>query len=539
MASRKIQIRKGAAEPGKKIVARHRGPPAPPPPSPPPPRRKKTGAGALFLKLSVVAVILAGCAFFFFKVHREATLRPRLEAIQRQRRLDAIDERISAIEECLLSVTEAESATAALIEQARKDVLLVTGETLDEPQPRVLPVEGAVTEAHPDKPQKPGDETSPPQIERPPAGSKGAPVDREVPPGMLTREELEARRRADATRHETKKADDAAQAAAPAETEGDAPSPPESHSVPPPETATPPDEPPAKPVPDTAVEELSIGEAGLRLLAVGNMLTARATGVREAAELARKKQAEAKSAPQVRRIEELHKEIESISGDANRLGKEAALDLDLARRAATHITALREQFEELKREAERIAEERRRAEEHRQRIALEKTWAAEDEGAAGEFFKDYNYAEAVERLKDGEDRYRTDPGRDAHGKVLDRYLYLRDLKTFLIERINAEPYAWGWGSPPAARDILGADELTIKLRGAEAVWTDIDTEQMVKLVEHYVGDRKIPRRRRARMLMAAAIYFNQNGKQPLAEKYAEKAVEADAPLKEDADRFFK
>ena len=76
------------------------------------------------------------------------------------------------------------------------------------------------------------------------------------------------------------------------------------------------------------------------------------------------------------------------------------------------------------------------------------------------------------------------------------------------------------------------------LRGAEAFWTDVDSAQMQKFVDHYADDRKLPRRQRARMLMAAAVYFKESGNVVLAEKYAAKAVKADAPLKVDADRFF-
>jgi hypothetical protein len=41
------------------------------------------------------------------------------------------------------------------------------------------------------------------------------------------------------------------------------------------------------------------------------------------------------------------------------------------------------------------------------------------------------------------------------------------------------------------------------------------------------------------MLMGAAVYFGESGNDLLAKKYADKAVSADAPLKADADRFFK
>jgi hypothetical protein len=99
---------------------------------------------------------------------------------------------------------------------------------------------------------------------------------------------------------------------------------------------------------------------------------------------------------------------------------------------------------------------------------------------------------------------------------------MRDLKRFLIERINAAPYTWGWGSGPSARDVVGADETEIRLRGQTVGWTEVSSRQLLKLIDHYATDSKVDNKVQAEQHLAAAILCHELGLTDRAQFYRNK-----------------
>jgi hypothetical protein len=214
-------------------------------------------------------------------------------------------------------------------------------------------------------------------------------------------------------------------------------------------------------------------------------------------------------------------------------------ELAEAESALREVTALRTAFEQKKKEEERKAAERKREEEHKAKIAAELNQAKEAEEAMKPFFARFGYAEAVQDLAARRAAMETDEGQAAMQVLLDRYTYLKALKAFLIEQINAKPFTWGWGSGPSARDVIGADETTIKLRGSQATWPDVTPVQMQKFITRYVMQAQGGRTTLAKHKLAAALMFRELGLADESAQFAEKASGEVADLKAEADRLLK
>jgi hypothetical protein len=173
---------------------------------------------------------------------------------------------------------------------------------------------------------------------------------------------------------------------------------------------------------------------------------------------------------------------------------------------------------EKEREQRRLAEERRRKE-----IALQQLIEAEI-GAIGkvriqcqDIIKTYKYAQAVEHLKTKLPDLQTDKGRDRLNILIERYTRLKDLHTFVVNGINAGKFRWGWGQGPSAKDILAATEDHVKITGKTMPWTSANLAQMLKIIKHYVEDTNVDRQIRAEQELALAIFYYEHGHNNRAE----------------------
>jgi len=167
---------------------------------------------------------------------------------------------------------------------------------------------------------------------------------------------------------------------------------------------------------------------------------------------------------------------------------------------------------------------------------LAQVLAAAVEGAA--LVKANRFAEAADVVRTKSGTPATKEAQAALQVLVDRGAYLAGLKTFLIERLTAEPFQWGWGRGAAGADVLGADEASVKVRGRGAVpWSDVDAAQMLKFIRHYVDSPKVPVRERARQNFAAAIYCDTLGGKDVAARFADKAVELAPSLRDEVKRL--
>ncbi|MBN1556639.1 MAG: serine/threonine protein kinase [Lentisphaerae bacterium] len=202
----------------------------------------------------------------------------------------------------------------------------------------------------------------------------------------------------------------------------------------------------------------------------------------------------------VRRLTaEARETFDRVDADGRRVSE---LATRIERRREEERRRREEEAEQQRREAER----RRRDAERQARIAADRaavaTWRAEqaDRLAA------YEYREASRAVAERLSELETPEGREAARVLQERYRRLDELKTFIIEQLNRNPFRWGWGWGAGARDILGADETHIQVRDERIPWDRVTVAQMMKFINHYVSGRQLGIRTRGEQQLAAAIY---------------------------------
>jgi hypothetical protein len=219
-----------------------------------------------------------------------------------------------------------------------------------------------------------------------------------------------------------------------------------------------------------------------------------------------------------------------------------------AEKALTRVGEIRAAFVEKQEELARIeAEEaRQRAEEEaRQRAEAEKQREIEREIARAEsahgelqpFIRKNDFQSALNAAKRGLHEYRTDEGKAAIQVVVDRMTYLVGLKQHVIERLNKEPFRWGWGRGPTATDVTGASLLGVRVLGKTIPWEEVGPAQMLTFIRKYTVGRDLTLRTLAEQNMAAAIYCFENGGTDAARLFAKKSIEYRPRMKEEAARL--
>ncbi len=124
---------------------------------------------------------------------------------------------------------------------------------------------------------------------------------------------------------------------------------------------------------------------------------------------------------------------------------------------------------------------------------------------------EYRFKEASEAARTAMRACKTDGGKAAFQVLVDRYQYLQRLKDFIAERLNKEPRPWIWGTGATAKDVVSADDKTIRYKGGEAAWKDVSVGQMLKFVNTYTASDRIRLRDQCTNLLAASIYCYEFG----------------------------
>jgi len=242
------------------------------------------------------------------------------------------------------------------------------------------------------------------------------------------------------------------------------------------------------------------------------------------------------------------KELSGYLASARRIEKEAKEAFENAATTVEKVEAIKTRVEK-ERDARRRAEEEealRKAEEEARKHSEEKHEAMVqnelDLAKAARtdsllLIKRHEYKKAVDALTARLQDYETDEGRNAVRILINRYSRLQKLELFVIERLNADPFQWGWGFGRAAEDVLGADASGVKIRGGTVPWSQVNTAQMLKFIKHYLMSENIAARVLAQQNLAAAIFCYENGGVNAAAHYAKKAVELSPGLQKDVKRL--
>ena len=194
-------------------------------------------------------------------------------------------------------------------------------------------------------------------------------------------------------------------------------------------------------------------------------------------------------------------------------------------KAAAEVAAIRKQVTEERRKAEeeerrRKEEEKRAAQEERERQLVE---LVRQDGHKMVLEHRYAEAEAVARAR--HKQLTTEEAQNGMAVLADRFALMKDLKAFLVSRMAAAKYEWGWGFGPQAVDIIGATDKEIQLQGKRVPWSQVRAAQMMKFVNYYIETVKMRPSMRARRCMEAAIYCDEIALDDEAATYRGRAVD--------------
>lgn len=208
---------------------------------------------------------------------------------------------------------------------------------------------------------------------------------------------------------------------------------------------------------------------------------------------------------------------------------------DIEKKAA-EIEAIRTNIDQEK-EAQMKAQEeenaKRQAEEDARRQAEELAALIKNEMALLETSRSINdvlvkqnkFKEASDALKAQKSGYKTEEGKNALSLQIERYDRLHNLKVFLTERLNSDPFLWGYGKGTSARDILSASEKGLKIKGSDTIvpWETIDAAQMMSFFKRYLTSKKAKIRSLGEANLGAAIFCYETARE---NEYALRAAKA-------------
>jgi len=216
---------------------------------------------------------------------------------------------------------------------------------------------------------------------------------------------------------------------------------------------------------------------------------------------------------------------------------EASQALQQAAAAAEKAREIELAFLKDQAEKQRLEKEKEKEEERLRLIAREKQRAEATDKELRPVIAAGNYQEAIETVRGEIDGYRTEEAKAILEALADRYKHLVELRAFLIHRLNAEPYRWGWlRASIATEDVLGADEDGVRLKGRTVPWAEVSTAQYIRFIEHYLPNAKMKRSVKAGHYLAAAIYCYENGGAEAAQVYLRKALDVAPYLREESQR---
>jgi hypothetical protein len=494
-----------------------------------------------WIRLGIVVVVLAAGGVVFLRWVQAARRKEAVALAGHREEAAAMAGAIGA----------AADRAAAKAKEAREGAALVTNDyafVTGEPAQKLFMTDGAVpleasgplaiTQRTGPKPQKPAPG---PTAATPAVDAGGEPL----PDGLTPKEQLDRRRAREKKRESEFAAPEEAPKPAqpaekppepppekPAEKAGEKPEEPGAAAGPDGAEKPKPAEPPPKPEPD--IRDLT-RSAVMSSRTISDKSEALRMAATEANRLHREIAAVGKAEAALHRVVALRKVAQTAEADIVVVDAEAAQ----VTAAVTAVQGMRRQIEERREKARQESERRQKLAEQRALVQKEMALVSvipEDNRA---LVKGNEFDQALRITEGIIAGLKTDEARAAARAVADRYVYLSGLKSFLVERLNAQPFQWGWGFGAAALDIVGATDVEIKLKQKAILWSSVGMPQMVKIIDNYISDKSLQIRVRAKQNLAAAILCEEQGLPDAMTKYQNRAVELSPALKEDVARLFK
>jgi hypothetical protein len=162
--------------------------------------------------------------------------------------------------------------------------------------------------------------------------------------------------------------------------------------------------------------------------------------------------------------------------------------------------------------------------------------------------RQYAFDKAIEELKAERPKYETDEGKAELEKNIERYQRMAALHRFLIDRLNSQPFGWGWISGRSQEDVTGADDREVRTRTKAYPWSEVSIRQYLHFFRRYAEDKGLRAREAADNYLAAAIYCMENvigsdnekmidGAKNMAREFSERAKSQTETVAQDFDRL--
>jgi len=216
---------------------------------------------------------------------------------------------------------------------------------------------------------------------------------------------------------------------------------------------------------------------------------------------------------------------------AQAVADEAQVLYEEIQEASVEVKSIRKQVTADRRKAK--AEERRRKEEERRAAHKERerqlVELVRQEGH--KMVLEHRYSEAEDMARARHKQLATGEARNGMAVLADRFSSMKDLKAFLVSRMAAAKYEWGWGFGQQAVDIIGATDKEIQLQGKRVRWSQVSTAQMLKFINYYVETVKMRPSLRAKRCLEAAVYCDEIAQAEKADTYRGRSVDLNPAMR--------
>lgn len=146
-------------------------------------------------------------------------------------------------------------------------------------------------------------------------------------------------------------------------------------------------------------------------------------------------------------------------------------------------------------------------------IQAELTLIAESRKSCGALVQQHQFKQALDTVTQAVKGFQTDEGKATGRQVVKAYGYMVELKTAIIDGVKADVkanpdngYQFGW---LGSKDILGATDEKVIIRGGEFSWTEVPPKQMIRFVQRYVENGDLTRVEKCQHNFAVALYINE------------------------------
>ncbi|MDP6439084.1 MAG: hypothetical protein QGH42_11520 [Kiritimatiellia bacterium] len=145
------------------------------------------------------------------------------------------------------------------------------------------------------------------------------------------------------------------------------------------------------------------------------------------------------------------------------------------------------------------------------------------------------YGQLAKLLEEQMASCQSEKGRAAFAGTARRCAKINWLRGYMIEQIHAEPLRWGWGLGVKTVDVTDASETGVTVMSREIAWSDVPVAQFAKWAKHYCGKYELPGRVLGKLELAMAAFLWEHDLTEEALDYKRKSIATWERLREEAE----